>query len=108
MKKLMMLCCLVILGFMVCGSAVAGTVTLQWSPSTGADGYYVYTDGAKGVAVTGTTSTVTVPAGAHSFFVTAYNAWGESQPSNTVTTPPLVTSPTNVKITVFVDVVTGE
>lgn len=104
-----MLCCLATLVFMVCPLAsIAGTVTLQWSPSTGADGYYVYTDGAKGAAIIGTTSTVTVPAGAHSFYVTAFNGWGESKPSNTVTTPPLVTSPTNVKITVFVDVVTGE
>lgn len=74
-------------------SAFAGTVNLQWGPSSGASGYYVYTDDVKGPAVTGTTASIKVVNGAHSFYVTAFNDRGESPKSNTVTTPPLATSP---------------
>ena len=104
MRKLLFL---VLTFFAMALPALAGTVTLQWGAVSGADGYYVYTDGAKGPPITGTTGTVTVPAGAHSFYVTAFNGWGESGPSNTVTTPPLMTAPTNVRVTVFVDVQIG-
>lgn len=104
MRKLIFL---VLALFAMVFPAFAGTVTLQWGAVSGADGYYVYTDGSKGPVNNGTTATVTVPAGAHSFYVTAFNGWGESGPSNTVTTPPLMTAPTNVRVTVFVDVQTG-
>jgi hypothetical protein len=88
------------------GSASAGTVKLEWDPVTQATGYNVYADGAKSTSVTATTATVTVPAGAHSFYVTAYNSWGESAPSNTVTTPPAAVAPGNLRVTVTVDIQT--
>ncbi len=101
------LSCLVLIAILLAGitTASAGTVTLEWGAVSGADGYHVYTDNAKGPAVTGTTSTVTVPAGEHSFYVTAFNGWGESAPSNTVKTPPLPGAPADARVIVFINIV---
>lgn len=120
----MLLCCLFLLALMICGSAHAGTVMLEWGTVAGADGYKVYTMpvGEQPIttpartpaltvpAATGTkaTGSVTVPAGSHSFFVTAYNGWGESAPSNIVSTPPLVVAPGSLRVVVTVDVQAGQ
>jgi len=114
MKKSIALFSLVLLAVMVCPLAAgAGTVTLQWGQSTGADGYRIYRMpvgeqpitnpprtpiGTVGKALTYSDTTVT--AGAWSYFVTAYNSWGESAPSNVVSTPPLVAAPNNLMIVV--------
>ncbi|KUN82723.1 chitinase [Streptomyces bungoensis] len=73
------------------GLAVSGTtsssVSLSWSPVSGATGYNVYRDGTRVTAVTGTSATVTGLAASTSygFQVTATNAAGESGRSATVT-----------------------
>ncbi|MEU6594772.1 glycoside hydrolase family 18 protein [Streptomyces sp. NPDC046881] len=73
------------------GLSVTGTtsssVSLSWSPVSGATGYNVYRNGTKVTAVTGTSATVTGLAAAtsYSFQVTAANAAGESAKSATVT-----------------------
>ncbi|WP_369172068.1 chitinase [Streptomyces sp. R28] len=73
------------------GLSVSGTtsssVSLAWSPVSGATGYHVYRDGTKVSAVTGTSATVTGLAAStsYSFQVTAANAAGESPKSAAVT-----------------------
>ncbi|GGP31361.1 chitinase [Streptomyces libani subsp. rufus] len=73
------------------GLSVSGTtsssVSLSWSPVSGATGYNVYRNGTKVTAVTGTSATVTglSAATSYSFQVTATNAAGESAKSATVT-----------------------
>lgn len=90
--------------------ALAGTVVLQWDANQAADqvtSYNVYRDGVKALSVAGNVNTATVaniPNGSHTFYVTAQNAWAESGPSNTVSTPPLPGAPTNAKITITVTV----
>lgn len=82
----------------------AGTVTLGWGASAGADKYNIYVDNVKAKTTTALTDSVTVTNGAHNFNVTAENAWGESAKSNTVSTPPLPGVPPNLTITVIVNV----
>nr|WP_107082766.1 glycoside hydrolase family 18 protein [Streptomyces resistomycificus] len=73
------------------GVSVTGTstssVSLAWSPVSGATGYNIYRDGTKVTAVTGTSATVTGLAAStsYSFQVTATNAAGESVRSTAVT-----------------------
>lgn len=90
--------------------ACAGTVALSWNPNAASEqvtGYNIYVDGAKNSTVTTTSATVTVTNGAHSFYVTAVNAWAESAPSATVTTPPLPGAPSGVKYIVTVTITGG-
>ncbi|MGW3207353.1 chitinase [Streptomyces sp. NPDC001135] len=73
------------------GLSVSGTtsssVSLSWSPVSGATGYNVYRDGTKATAVSGTSATVTglTAATSYAFQVTAVNAAGESAKSTPVT-----------------------
>ncbi|MFG2604376.1 chitinase [Streptomyces sp. NPDC048514] len=73
------------------GLSVSGTtsssVSLSWSPVSGATGYNVYRNGTKVTAVTGTSATVTglSAATSYTFQVTAANAAGESAKSAAVT-----------------------
>ncbi|MET9448884.1 chitinase [Streptomyces cinerochromogenes] len=73
------------------GLSVTGTtsssVSLSWSPVSGATGYTVYRNGTKITAVTGTSATVTglSASTSYTFQVTATNAAGESAKSATVT-----------------------
>lgn len=73
------------------GLAISGTtsssVSLSWSPVSGATGYDVYQDGTKVTAVTGASATVTglTAATSYSFQVTATNSAGESAKSGSVT-----------------------
>lgn len=115
--KLMILTLATILTIAVISSmAHAGTVTFEWGTVAGADNYHLYQMEVGGTPVTnppripvltvphadvdrlvGTVSGITP--GAYSFFVTAANGWGESPPSNTVSTPPvLVLPPPNLLI----------
>lgn len=77
-------------------------ITLMWDRSPGDDGTYVYriyqtnaVDAAKPwILVATVTNTNAVPlqvnpAGAWFFYCTASNFWGESDPSNVASTPPL-------------------
>jgi len=90
--------------------ASAGTVTLNWGASEGATGYKVYVDNTHDTTavINGLTGVVKVVNGAHAFNVTAFNDRGESPFSNTVNTPPLVTSvaPANLNVVVQGDVAT--
>ncbi|WSQ11538.1 glycoside hydrolase family 18 protein [Streptomyces sp. NBC_01231] len=67
--------------------AASSSISLAWSPVSGATGYTVYRDGTKAAAVTGTSATVTGLAAStsYSFQVTATNAAGESARSAAVT-----------------------
>ncbi|WP_405624189.1 chitinase [Streptomyces sp. NBC_00076] len=67
--------------------AASSSISLAWSPVSGATGYTVYRDGTKATAVTGTSATVTGLAAStsYSFQVTATNAAGESAKSAAVT-----------------------
>jgi len=73
------------------GLTVSGTssssVSLAWSPVSGATGYSVYRDGASVTAVTGTSATVTGLAAStsYTFQVSAVNSAGESVKSGAVT-----------------------
>ncbi|MFF5535858.1 chitinase [Streptomyces cinerochromogenes] len=73
------------------GLSVTGTtsssVSLSWSPVSGATGYNVYRNGTKVTAVTGTSATVTglSASTSYTFQVTATNAAGESAKSASVT-----------------------
>ncbi len=88
----------------------AGTVTLAWGASEGATGYKVYVDNTHDATavVNGLTGVVKVTNGYHTFNVTAFNDRGESPFSNTVSTPPLVTSsaPSNLNVMVQGDTAT--
>ncbi|WP_330337518.1 chitinase [Streptomyces sp. NBC_00557] len=68
-------------------AVTSSSVTLSWSPVTGATGYTVYRDGTRSQTVTGTSATVTGlnPSTAYGFQVTASNAAGESAKSAVVT-----------------------
>lgn len=88
-------------------AAHAASVSLQWdanAPAEQVTGYNVYVDGVKNQTVATNQATATVTPGVHSFYVTAVNAWNESGPSNSVTTPAVTTIPKNVKITITVNV----
>ena len=98
--------------------AQTGTVTLAWDPNPASDQvtkYIVYRASAaagpweKIQDVTAPTATVTGLTPAVYFFrVTASNAWGESGPSNVVSTPPPAGAPTNLKVTVTVQVTVAQ
>ncbi|MFE7031527.1 chitinase [Streptomyces sp. NPDC057621] len=68
-------------------STTSSSVSLAWSPVSGASGYSVYRSGTKVAAVTGTSATVTGLAAStsYSFQVTATNTAGESAKSTAVT-----------------------
>ena len=92
------------------GVAHAGTVNIAWNPNPPKDavtGYNVYIDKVKSktVLATETTASLTnVTPGAHEIYVTAYNAWSESLPSNSVFTPGIASPPTGLVVTVMVQV----
>lgn len=104
-KSIALFCLVTMLTIIGVNTATAGTVQLQWGAVPGADGYNVYVDGVKNSSAVESAATLTVPAGEHSFHVTAYNGWGESAPSNTVKTPPLPGVPADARVVVFVNIV---
>lgn len=73
------------------------TPALSWDAVVGANSYNVYRDGSNvGSSATATYTDTTAADGTHSYYVTAVNASGESDPSNTIavavdTTRPVVT-----------------
>ncbi len=113
MKRLILVLALFI--FLACPLiAQTGTVTLAWDANPATDQvtkYTVYRAPAatgpwtKVQDVTATTATVTgLSPGIYFFHVTASNVWGESGPSNVVSTPPPAGSPANLKVTVTLQV----
>jgi chitinase len=73
----------------------ATSVSLGWSPVSGATGYHVYRDGTRVTAVSGTSATVTglSPSTTYGFQVSAVNAAGESPRSARVTATTTAQSP---------------
>jgi len=110
MKKLI----LILASLTACASLIASNVTLTWdfnAPEENITSYKLYEiiDGTNVIkyVIPGTNNIITltdVTPGKHEYFVTASNMWGESDPSNTVTTPAPATSPKAVKITIIVTV----
>jgi len=90
--------------------AWAANITLQWDPNSAIEqitGYSVYQSldnvtWTKIADVTGTTHVIPgLTPGRYSWRVTASNAWGESGPSNVVSTPPgLPSAPNNIKLVI--------
>jgi hypothetical protein len=78
------------------------TVTLNWTPGIGADGFRVYNGPLMIKEVTGgATSTTTVELDyytTHSITVRAYSGATESDPTNTVTVYNTITAPSNLSI----------
>ncbi|MFD0382688.1 chitinase [Streptomyces stramineus] len=69
------------------GAVTASSVTLSWDAVSGATGYTVYRDGAKGQSTAGNSVTVTglMPATSYRFQVAASNSAGESPKSAEIT-----------------------
>lgn len=94
--------------------AQSATITLAWDPNDPKDQVAKYTlyrassangPWAKVQDVTGTTTTLSgLVSGIYYFYVTASNNWGESAPSNIVNTPPPAGAPSNLRVTVTVQV----
>lgn len=87
--------------------AFAETVTLTWDTVADVTGYNVYLDGQLYQPTNAPPVTLQIKPGKHSFHVTAYNEWGESAPSNTVTTPDVAGVPANVKLVITIDATQG-
>lgn len=92
---------------LVAATAQAATVGLQWDAVPEADGYRVYMDDQMVKPVSTTAAEITSPPGKHVFYVTAYNSWGESGPSNTVTTPAVAGIPAGVRLVITIDASQG-
>ena len=77
--------------------------TFTWGAVAGAEEYRLYINGAltKTVAPTVTTTSYTFDPGSATAYVTAYNAWGESLPSNSVNIVSVPNTPSGLKITVI-------
>ena len=72
------------------------SLTVSWTASTGATSYNLYEDGSKvETGITGTSYDVTglTPGSGYSFYVTAVNSAGESQPSASILATTLPTAP---------------
>lgn len=115
MRKVLFLVSFVFSVFAFSASSYAASVSLQWGQVAAADGYNVYRFPAGEQAITtppripiakvgkvGLYNDTGLTAGAWSYFVTSYNGWGESPPSNIVSTPPLPTAPTSLILVVVV------
>ena len=98
---------LAVMMLLVASMASAGTVKLTWDAVDGAMGYKVYVDGQLSQATIKNHADVVVVNGKRVFYVTAYNEWGESAPSNTVTTPDVAGVPANVKLVITIDATQG-
>ena len=92
---------------LVAATAQAATVGLQWDAVPEADGYRVYMDGQMVKPVSTTAAEITTTPGKHMIYVTAFNAWGESGPSNTVTTPAVAGIPAGVRLVITIDASQG-
>lgn len=88
----------------------AATIKFKWianDPIDRVTEYRIYQDDIKAVSVIPplTAATITnVTPGAHTYYVTAVNEWGESPPSNTVTTPPVPSPVTGVALSITIEV----
>lgn len=93
-------------------SATAADVQLAWdaNPATqNVTSYHVYertpTGNVTVATSTSTNATITsVTQGVHTYVVTASNIWGESAPSNPVSTPGGPSAPVNVRVTIVITV----
>ncbi|MEA5113024.1 MAG: hypothetical protein VB050_03270 [Geobacteraceae bacterium] len=118
--QFLLIAAVTVLACMACMTAPANaaTVTLEWGTVPAANDYPVYSMEPGGTPITNPprvpvmvvpattgskgTATLTLPAGAYDFFVTSRNGWGESPPSNIVSTPPLPVTPGNLRVVVTV------
>jgi hypothetical protein len=99
--------------------AQGAKLTFQWDPNPASDQVTKYTlyerqpsgpvkvaDIQPGVC----TATVcefqlqNVAPGVHTYYLTASNMWGESAPSNDVSTPPRAAAPANIRITITITI----
>lgn len=92
MKKLLFA---IIATLLICGASQAASVTLGWNASEGATGYILYYNEFNKDVGNVTQATLDIVSGVeYSIYATAYNANGESGPSNTVTyTAPVYIAP---------------
>lgn len=91
------------LAFLICFQSIAGQVSLAWEPSELAEGYSV-TATFAGVETQHQTEATSLDisglnTGPHSFAVVAFNEFGSSEPSDTITTniQALIQPPTSVQ-----------
>jgi len=86
-------------------------VTFTWDAYAGADSFGLYHSDSVVVPLTNwvcltnfsgtnTQFSIQVVPGAHFYYLTASNMWGQSGPSNVANTPPVATDPTNVVLKV--------
>jgi len=99
--------------------AQSAKLTFQWDPNPVSDQvtrYTLYERQASGpvkvadIEPSACTATVcefqlqNVAPGLHTYFLTAGNLWGESGPSNDVSTPPRAGAPANIRITITITI----
>ncbi len=105
MKKYILILAILLAGL----TAKAADITLAWDANAAVEqvtSYKLYeklptgVDKLLGTSTLPTIKIIDVVPGEHSYYVTAVNLWSESGKSNSVSTPPIASSPKNPVITI--------